>query len=127
MKKIFQFLTFLGLCSLATSCYYDEMPAEKVSPLPDAVSYLNDIQPIWDASCTACHKPGATAPDLTAANSYLALTKNDKYVVPGFADQSLLHKYLIGDGKPVMPTSGQLPASTINLVDKWINDGALDN
>ncbi len=112
---------------MATSCYYDEMPPEAVIPIPDVVSYSKDIQPLWNQDCISCHKTGATAPDLTAANSYLALTASNKYVIPGNATGSKLHKSLMGDGAAIMPTSGKWSDSKIALVDKWINDGALNN
>ena len=127
MKKIIQYLMMLTVSLMATSCYYDEMPPEPVAPIPEVVSYSKDIQPLWDQSCTNCHKPGATAPDLTAANSYSALTTSNKYVVPGSAATSKLHKSLLGDGAAIMPTSGKWSDSKIALVDKWINDGALNN
>jgi mono/diheme cytochrome c family protein len=128
MKKIFQYLMMLTLSLMATSCYYDELPYEApAGELPETVSYQSDIQPLWDQSCISCHKPGQTAPDLTAANSYLALTKNNKYVVAGNAASSILHKSLIGEGAPLMPTSGKWSDAKIALVDKWINDGALNN
>ena len=117
----------LTVSLMATSCYYDEMPPEAVIPIPETVSYSKDIQPLWDKDCISCHKSGATAPDLTAANSYSALVTNNKYVVAGNAAASKVHKSLVGDGAAIMPTSGQWSDSKIALVDKWINDGALNN
>lgn len=111
----------------ATSCYYDELPAEEAIVIPDTVSYSNDIQPLWDQDCVSCHKTGATAPDLSSANSYLALTKNNKYVVPGDAASSSLRKSLLGVGASIMPTAGKWSDSKIALVEKWINAGALNN
>lgn len=127
MKKIIQYVMMLMVSLMATSCYYDEMPPEAVIPIPDTVSYSKDVQPLWDQSCISCHKPGATAPDLTAANSYAALVTNSKYVVSGNAAGSKLHKSLVGDGAAIMPTEGKWSDSKIALVDKWINDGALNN
>lgn len=128
MKKIIQYLSMSVLGLMVTSCYYDEMPAEAETPIPDVVSYSKDIQPLWDKDCVSCHKgPGTAPPDLTAANSYAALTKNNKYVVPGNAAASVLHKSLIGDGAALMPPAGKWSQSKIDLVDKWINDGALNN
>ena len=112
---------------MATSCYYDEMPPVAEIPIPDVVSYTKDIQPLWDQSCVSCHKTGATAPDLSAANSYSALTVNSKYVVPGNATVSKLHKSIVGDGAALMPPGAKWSDSKIALVDKWINDGALNN
>jgi len=128
MKKITPYLVVFMVSLMATSCYYDELPYEApVGPLPETVSYQSDIQPLWNESCISCHKPGQTAPDLTAANSYSALTANSKYVVPGSAATSKLHKSLVGDGASIMPTSGKWSDAKIALVDKWINDGALNN
>lgn len=127
MKKIFQYLMMLTLGLMVTSCYYDEMPPVAITPIPDVVSYSKDIQPLWNQDCISCHKPSATAPDLTSANSYSALTLNNKYVVPGNAASSKMHKSLMGDGAAIMPTSGKWSDSKIALVDKWINDGALNN
>ena len=117
----------LTVSLMATSCYYDEMPPEAEIPIPDVISYSNDIQPLWDQDCVSCHKTGATAPDLTAANSYSALLTNNKYVISGNAAGSKLHKSLVGDGAAIMPTVGKWSDSKIALVDKWINDGALNN
>ncbi len=127
MKKIIQYIIMIIVSLMATSCYYDEMPPEAVIPIPDVVSYSDDIQPLWDQDCVSCHKAGATAPDLSAANSYLALTANNKYVIPGNATGSKLHKSLVGDGAAIMPTAGKWSDSKIALVDKWITDGALNN
>jgi len=113
---------------MATSCYYDESPPEPEIPIPDVVSYSNDIQPLWDKDCINCHRPNATPPDLTAPNSYSALTTNNKYVVPGNAAGSKLHKSLTGDGVMIMPSeAGKWSASQVELVDKWINAGAPNN
>jgi hypothetical protein len=127
MKKTIQYLMALTLVLIATSCYYDEMPPDVVTPIPDTVSYSKDVQPLWDASCIGCHKSGGITPDLTASNSYRALTTNNKYVVSGSSATSKLHKSLVGDGADIMPTSGRWSDSKIALIDKWINAGALNN
>jgi hypothetical protein len=127
MKNIIQYVIMVIVSLMATSCYYDEMPPEAPIDIPDVVSYSKDIQPLWDQDCVSCHKTGTIPPDLTAANSYLALTKNNKYVVPGNAAASSLRKSLTGDGAAIMPTAGKWSDSKIALVDKWINDGALNN
>jgi len=127
MKKIFQYLMVLTVSLMATSCYNDEMPPEAVILIPETVSYSKDIQPLWNQDCVSCHKTGATAPDLITANSYSALVTNNKYVIPGNALGSKLHKSLMGDGAAIMPTAGKWSDSKIALVDKWINDGALNN
>ncbi len=127
MKNLFQFLAILSMSLMATSCYYDEFPADTLVPVPENVSYKSDIQPLFDQNCVSCHKTGSISPDLTAAQSYAALTANNKYVVPNNAANSILFKSLNGVGAPQMPTSGKWSALKIALVEKWINDGALNN
>lgn len=127
MKNLFRVLAILSISLMATSCYYDEFPADTLVPIPENVSYKSDIQPLLDQNCVSCHKSGSTSPDLTTSQSYGALTTNSKYVVPNNAANSILFKSLNGVGAALMPTSGKLSATKIALVEKWINDGALNN
>jgi len=127
MKKIIQYLMMLTVSLMATSCYYDESPIEAPTPLPEVVSYSKDVQPLWNESCISCHKSGGTSPDLTAANSYAALTNNSKYVVAGNASASLVYKLMTGAASPLMPPSGKISDSKIAILEKWINAGALNN
>ena len=127
MKKLFPLLMMVALSITATSCYYDELPAV---PLPENVSYQKNIQPLFNKNCIGCHKPGATAPDLTSANSYLSLVtvvNGEAFVIPSDAQNSILYKVMTGNGALVMPANGALSASKQALVEKWINDGALNN
>ena len=64
-------------------------------PPPDgggAVSFAQDVQPIFNANCTACHK-GASAPaelQLDTAGGVLRGSSSGKVIVPGNAKQSVL-------------------------------------
>lgn len=131
MKKIVQLLIMVSLGLTATSCYYDELPAE---PVPANVTYQKDVQTIFNRNCIGCHKTGATAPDLVSANSFTALTTlpalplpQEIYVVKGDANASILYQAMTGQGAPQMPPNGKLSASKIAIIEKWINDGALNN
>lgn len=108
---------------LLSSCYYDKEPFDGNEPLPELVSYSQDIQPIWDAECTSCHA-GNIAPDLLNVNSYDELM--EKYVVAGNPEESIVYKTLIGTAV-LMPPAGKMSQSKINKVQKWILDGALNN
>lgn len=124
MKKYFQKILVANLILMSFSCYYDEVLDIQV-PLPENVSFQNDIQPLFDQSCVTCHDANL-APDLRDINSYNSLLNG--YVVPGDADESILYMSLINsNGVALMPPEGQWPDSRINLVLSWINEGALDN
>ncbi len=112
---------------MVTSCYNDQLPAV---PLPAKVSFAKDMQPLFNKNCIGCHN-GAQAPNLTAGNSYTALTTLNKdgeyFVTAGDAPGSIIYQALIGKGAPQMPANGAMSASKIAIVEKWINDGALNN
>ena len=113
---------------MVTSCYYDELPQE---PVPANVTLKKDVQKIFDRNCIGCHKGDAnTTPNLLTANSYLSLTSvvdGESFVIPGNASNSILYKVLKGDGVAQMPPNGALSATKQKIVEKWINDGALNN
>jgi hypothetical protein len=126
MKKLLKFKIALvgSIMIMIQSCYYDEILDIEV-PLPDVVSFQNDLQPILNANCVVCHS-GNTAPDLRDGESYSSLLNG--YVVPGDAEASILYKSLLNlDGVPLMPPVGNLSDYDISLVQNWIDNGAQDN
>lgn len=125
MKKnhIQTLIMIASISMLLSSCYYDKMQFDDIKPLPETVSYTKDIQPIWDAECISCHA-GDIAPDLLNVNSYDELM--DKYVIAGNPEESIVYKTLIGTAV-LMPPAGKMNQDKINLVQKWILDGALNN
>ena len=67
---------------------------------------------------------------MTSTNSYLSLitvVDGEAFVKPKDANGSILYNVMIGNGALVMPTNGALSASKQALIEKWINDGALNN
>jgi len=129
MKKLFKFLTVVGLSLFMTSCYYDAYPEE---PINDGggnnggvdISYTDQIVPLW-VQCTGCHKAGGDEPNMQD-NSYDNLLNG--YVVPGDAEASDLYKSLLGiGGISLMPPGSKWSDSKINLVKDWIDQGAKNN
>ena len=110
------------LMLLLSGCYFDE--GEEII-LPDVVSYAADIQPIFSTHCTSCHPVLVTPPDLTEGNSYDAIT-NGVYIVPNDPEASVLYQRLQGNPS-VMPPSGRLPSTDLEMVKSWIEQGAQDN
>jgi hypothetical protein len=103
-----------------------ENPAQPASP--DEVSFARDIQSVFAASCMPCH---SGAPD--AKSKYTLPGYNDVMgtgedsvpnVLAGNADNSVLYK-MLKSGR--MPPNGPLSKETVELLKKWINQGAKDN
>jgi hypothetical protein len=130
MKKTIRILgvtaSFILMLSL-TGCYYDEV-VEQVIPPNNDVSFANDIQPIFNSNCVSCH-PTIAEPDLTAGNSYNALINLPGSIVPFDAEASELMEMLRHDptSDNPMPPQGPMATININLVEAWINQGALNN
>ncbi len=125
MKKPLIITISLVIGLLTGACYNDTFPDESQIPLPENVSYAQEIQPIWNQSCVSCHQ-GNQDPDLRASVSFNILT-TEGWVIPGNADGSILFRSLIGDGVSLMPPGNPLTTAKINLVKQWINEGALNN
>lgn len=129
-SKLLQ-LSVAGLCALMFGCERD-------------VSFSNDIQPILQASCIQCHDEAAEGEavsglSLKTYDDLLQGTRYGQVVVPGSAMSSALYLTVAGKTAPEirMPphheesfASGKgeaLSARQIELIERWINEGAPNN
>ena len=129
-----RFLTVLFAFALVVACggQKTEAPAAAIPPAgapadtapPPAFTFAADVQPIFTQNCGTCH--GAEEPKA----SYVAVHhagllgggEDDKpNIVAGQPDSSLTFQYL-RDGK--MPPSGKLADDKLEVVGRWISDGA---
>lgn len=93
----------------------------------DIVGYASQVQPIWNANCTACHgsNGGLT---LSSYAQLMSGSNSGATVIPNNAAGSLIIKRLRGTSGTQMPQGGTpLSEATISLVETWINQGAQDN
>ena len=132
MKKIYLSVLIVVTITLY-NCSKDTGPVDD-NQTTENISFANDVQPIFDQSCTSCH-PGSGNLDLTAANSYNQLVNvnasgySAKRVVPGDAANSVLYKKIDGSGAygSNMPLGGNLSTAQINIIKQWIVEGAKNN
>ena len=95
------------------------------------VSYANDVQPIFNNSCTGCH--GSTGGVNLSSFSALMGSVGNNYggnlVVPGNADASGLVDKIEPNPQhgSRMPTNGTLSPTQIQTIRTWINEGAQNN
>ncbi len=102
------------------------------------VSYHDQVQPILDNHCTRCHSSEKHRGKVVLAsyealmNSHPAIAGKQSLVVPGSSKESRLF-VLCATNQPHfrMPpdTSGMtpLPQPELEVVMKWINQGAMNN
>ena len=114
---------------LASACEQDIGPVIIDPPTVDPVSYRNEIQPIFNKECNSCHDQDHQYLDLRPCCSYdqlWSLGAGAPYLDVDNPEQSKLYRHLTGDLLQ-MPIFGQLPDHEIQLVLKWITEGAVDN
>ena len=94
----------------------------------DEVSFATDVHPILSRSCLPCHSGTPDAKSSYALASYAEVMAKGKdslpNVVAGSLDGSLLYQ-VMKDGK--MPPAGPLPPAEVELIKKWVAQGAKDN
>jgi hypothetical protein len=95
------------------------------------VSYVNDIQPIFNDNCSASSCHGAGAPSglrLTSYNNFAKGGVSGKAFIAGDSANSLIIKRLDGTIGPRMPKGmAPLKADQIQAIKDWIDAGAKDN
>lgn len=100
------------------------------------VSYKNDIHPIFNDYCLNCHKPGGkgykkSGLDLRTYKSLMKGTKFGTVVKPGDSYTSILVQVVEGrvHSSIKMPQgiTGSLAKDKIELLRKWVQQGAKNN
>ncbi|WMI64548.1 hypothetical protein RBH94_10800 [Aestuariibaculum sp. YM273] len=91
------------------------------TPLPNIVTYNDDVKTIIDNNCISCHantpNSGASV-SLTTYNNVKSAVQNNNLIgkINGTASGGL------------MPLGGpKLPQNLIDLIEKWETDGLLEN
>ncbi|MCP4298608.1 MAG: hypothetical protein GY786_23720 [Proteobacteria bacterium] len=99
------------------------------------ISYISDIQPILKKYCVDCHlaEGSGTIQSGFLLDSYDNLMKGTKFgsvIMPGHSSSSTLYRLIAGkvDKSIQMPHSqNRMNVEEIVLIEKWIDQGALNN
>lgn len=133
MRSLSLFLLLLGTLSACQSRVIDNTMI--VDP-PSAVSYADDIQPIFSRSCSGngCHinetESGVNLTTYRQVINSVGAGYGSRVVVPGDADGSPLVDKLglrPSRGSRMPLGTGPLSGTEIALIKAWIDDGAQDN
>jgi mono/diheme cytochrome c family protein len=96
---------------------------------PKPASFTNDVLPIFKASCVSCHKQTKRKGrlDLTSYETLMQGGKTPVTVQPGKPAESELFKSISGPS-PDMPEEGDpLKPAQVELIRRWIAEGAKKN
>lgn len=94
---------------------------------PKPIDFRIQILPPLKANCATCHGQARTSgfSVLTAADLFKGGDKAGPAVVAGHGKESPIVQYLRGERTPQMPMGGKTPAGLADLLQRWIDGGAL--
>ena len=118
MKSIFSITLILSCCALSMTSVAEE-----------PVDFARDIQPILAENCYFCHGPDAKQ---RASDLRLDIEEEAKQSIIAFdANSSELYSRIQSDDPdeqmPPPDSHRSLTPDQILLIQKWIDEGALDN
>jgi ankyrin repeat protein len=115
MSRQYVVCTILALCALI-----EGLPAQ----VPAKIDFERDVLPIFRQNCVSCHGPSQQMNGLRLdrKSSVLSIRR----VVPGGIENSFLYKRMLGSSEygPQMPPSGSLRPEQVEIIKKWIEQGA---
>ncbi|MAZ01061.1 MAG: hypothetical protein CMP58_02570 [Flavobacteriales bacterium] len=114
---IILFIIFFNSCDRET----------EIDDVCDNVSFINDVAPIIYNKCVSCHSVGQTA---ESAGIFGSLNNNEVYYNTVFAIKDIIIS-LVNSNDPnivMPPTAGsQLNQNQIQIIQCWIDNGAIEN
>ncbi|HEY0982827.1 c-type cytochrome domain-containing protein [Schlesneria sp.] len=93
------------------------------------VSFYRQVRPILQRQCSGCHQPAKQGGNLQLVSYELLLKGGESgpSIVPGKPEESEIIRQISGD-KPEMPLNSEpLAAAQIEIIRKWIAQGARDD
>jgi hypothetical protein len=94
------------------------------------ITYEQHVLPLLREKCVACHNQDKKKAGLILDNYTKVMegSSSGAVVKPGDAEGSPLHRVMAHKDEPFMPPkSPMLPKESIDLIEKWIAGGALEN
>jgi hypothetical protein len=129
MKNLMlQCLAILSVLSIFSSAY--------AMPIPQEISYKKDVSPIIHDYCLNCHEPGGKGYETSGLDmrTYQSLMKGTRFgsvIKPGDSFTSIMIQAVEGrvHASIKMPygMNGGLSKGHINVLRKWVDQGAKNN
>ena len=121
-RRRLQFVVLLIIISLVGLAQFKRAVAlaqgDKAQIAQQAIALLQ-------TRCLRCHGEDKTSRlDMRSRDTLLQGGSRGAALVAGNADESLLYKFISGNQQPRMPLGEQLTSAEIDLLKRWIDDGA---
>lgn len=130
MKNLGLTFVVVSCFAIVVSCTYNkkelpepiEDPVVTPSPTPTpgvpSITYTSHVKFMMDNNCVTCHSPGTIG-------QFPFLTNYSE--VKGQADAGrVLARAINGSGGGPMPPSGLMPQATLDTLQMWLDQGALE-
>lgn len=106
-----------------------QVNADDVDSKSSSLNFADHAKAVFRNHCVSCHNPNKTKGDLDLTN-YGALMQGSSsgdVIEPGSAEDSYLFQLITHAESPEMPPGGQkIPDEDIEVIRKWIVDGAVN-
>jgi mono/diheme cytochrome c family protein len=94
-----------------------------------AIDFVRQIKPIFAERCIECHNSETLNGELNLQNRDLAMKKrkNGPVIVPKEPEKSMLYMVLTlppADKKAMPATAHRIPKTDIQIIRRWIEEGA---
>ncbi len=129
--KGFSFVTALAVgCAIAASFAHAAEMA-KGDAASEKVSYYEEVRPLFQEKCQGCHQPAKAKGDYVMTDVAKLISGGETgaaVLAHKSAESFLIEQVTPVDGKVEMPPKGDpLTAQELALVNRWINEGAVDD
>ena len=113
--------------ALATSFVSDAPLAQEAKT--EKTTFDDHIKAVFAQRCASCHNPNKRSADLDVTNftNLMQGGASGSVIEPGDPDFSRLFDLVTHSDEPKMPPSNKIPDAEIELIQKWIEGGALEN
>jgi len=110
----------LGIVGLSLGCF---ALAGTLAAQTPKIDFAKDVQPIFRRNCVPCHGPAQQSSGMRLDRKSVVLGRRG--VVPGSSENSFLFHRISGNEYGAqMPPTGALRPEQIEIVKKWIEQGA---
>ncbi|MGQ2983014.1 c-type cytochrome [Flavobacterium sp.] len=121
MKRIMKYMAVPALAMALLSCESNTYEDLQDNPVVEGnVTYEQHVKPIIAANCLSCHGDGGVS-SFRPLGTYAELKD-------AIQNTNLLDRIQRQNGEPgLMPQTGRMPQSNINMIVEWNMDGLLEN